>query len=296
MSIRIPQRADREVQDGLRDADQAINDMAIMVGKLRAEIEEVRGLLPVVGATPSHTNLGDVSINGILRVAGATTLASNTLTAPGQMNGYVGVGQSSGMSAASRVVQVHGSLAVGSVIRCYTIDARELIGGGVRIDHPLGEVSYFDTTGTLVTIGSQSNGLTNMVHADLASALTAFDISVTSTPNRFDNGGSNNGTLRYVGDDAYHFHIACTWSASPATGGDLFVFGIAKNGTILQPSRVLQTLTGSETQGNAIHVATTMSNGDYLQLYVGNVTAARNCTLKTVNLFAMGAHHCHCTD
>ena len=149
-------------------------------------------------------------------------------------------------------------------------------------------------TGTAITISAQSNGLTNMVKVNPTTAITVFDMDISTSGNHFDNGGANNGTMRYVAEDTYHFHIACTWSASPATGGDIFVFGVAKNGTVLTPSRIIQTLTGSETQGNAIHVATTMGDTDYIELYVGNLTAARNVTIKTVNLFAMGAHHCHC--
>lgn len=126
MSIRVPQRADREVQDALRDAEQAVSDLQAAVEALRAELAAVRALIPTAGPIPSHTNLGDVTIHGSLHVAGDTTLAGE-LVAPGQLDGFVGVGQTAGMSAASRVVEVHGSLAVGSAIECETLRCRNLI-------------------------------------------------------------------------------------------------------------------------------------------------------------------------
>jgi hypothetical protein len=60
-----------------------------------------------------------------------------------------------------------------------------------RLMLPMGEVSYFDTTGTAVAIAAQSDGSTNMVVVAPASTLNA--------DSEFDNGGSNNGRLRYTG-------------------------------------------------------------------------------------------------
>ena len=124
MSIRVPQRADREVQDAFSDADRVVSVLWKEVEALRSELTALRA--PAAAAPlASHTNLGDVTIHGALHVAGDTTL-SGDLVAPGQLDGFVGVGQTAGMSAASRVVEVHGSLAVGSAIACETLFARNL--------------------------------------------------------------------------------------------------------------------------------------------------------------------------
>jgi hypothetical protein len=145
----------------------------------------------------------------------------------------------------------------------------------------MGEASYFDTTGTLVTIAAQSNGTTNMV---VVAPTTTF-IECQD----FDNGGSDAGRIRYTGNETLHFHCACTWSCLAATGNDVFVLGVAKNGTVVASSKIINTLAANAVQGNAIHVIVELAKNDYLELYIGNLTAGRNATIRSLNLFAMGA-------
>lgn len=147
--------------------------------------------------------------------------------------------------------------------------------------YPMGEISYFSLTGTTVTISGLSDGTTNMVKCSVTSVL--------NTMSDFDNGGANDGRLRYTGKTPRAFHIACTISASPLTTSDEFVFGVAKNGSVFASSKIIQRM-GSTTdaQSTAMHVMITMYPGDYLELYVGNLIAARNVKIKTINLFALG--------
>lgn len=148
--------------------------------------------------------------------------------------------------------------------------------------YPMGEVSYFSTTGTAVTIASQSDGSTNMVV--VAPTSTLADMSMW-----FDNGGANNCRLRYIGNQRMFFHIACSISYAPAGANDTFVFGVAKNGTVLTPSKVLtKVINAGDTRSTALHAYTHLDHDDYLELYVGNTTDADDLTIKTVNLFAMG--------
>jgi len=144
---------------------------------------------------------------------------------------------------------------------------------------PMGEVSYFDTTGTTVTISAQSDGSTNMVKAAVTTAGN-FD-------HEFDNGGADNGRLRYTGAVTKVFHVACTWSSKGAAS-NRYVIGVAKNGTVVAASKVMQDLTTSSVQGNAIHVVVTLATNDYLELYVGNTSGTNNATLMSLNIFAMG--------
>jgi len=151
-----------------------------------------------------------------------------------------------------------------------------------RIAVPMGELSYFDATGTTVDITS---GLTG----DTANLVVCTPTTVLSNDGAFDNGGSNNGRLRYTGAVTKYFHVACTVSVSPATTNDEFVFGLAKNGTLIKASRVVQKMGAtSDTQSTAMHVFVTLATNDYLELYIGNRTAARDVVLKSLNLFAMG--------
>lgn len=143
---------------------------------------------------------------------------------------------------------------------------------------PTGEVSYFNTTGTLITLGSTSDGSTNMV---VVAPATTF-----LNHREFDNGGANNGRLRYTGATTKTFHIAVTISGTPATSPDVFVFGVAKGGTVVAASKVLGSSGG--TQFSSMHSMVSLANNEYIELYMGNTSAGRNFTIKTLNIFAMG--------
>ena len=147
---------------------------------------------------------------------------------------------------------------------------------------PMGEISYFSLTGTAVTIASQSDGSTNMVVVPVVTAL--------SSSFEFDNGGSNNGRLRYTGTDTKMFHIACSISFS---GGptDTFVIGIARSGTVVSACKALRKMgAGGDVGSTAIHCMVTLATNQYLELYVGNTSATNNPTFHTLNLFAMGMY------
>ncbi len=150
--------------------------------------------------------------------------------------------------------------------------------------YPMGEVSYFSTSGTTVTISNQTTdgGITNMVSCAPSSIFAGM-------ADDFDNGGSNNGTLRYIGRTPRLCHIACTISVSPATTSDEFIFGVAKNGTVSVSSKIIQRMGATtDAQSTAMHVVILLNYNDYLNLYVGNMMAGRNVVVKSLNLFALG--------
>jgi len=150
-----------------------------------------------------------------------------------------------------------------------------------RLMLPMGEISYFDLTGTVVTITAQSDGSTNMVKAAPATTL--------NNDKEFDNGGANDGRLRYTGATTRTFHVACTISIAPDSANDTFVCGIAKNGTVVAASKVLmQATTASGIRSTAMHGMVSLATGDYLELYIGNTTDADDCTVHSLNIFAMG--------
>jgi hypothetical protein len=146
---------------------------------------------------------------------------------------------------------------------------------------PMGEISYFSMTGTSISIAAQSDGSTNLVKA--APVTTFVDVM------DFDNGGSDNGRLRYIGVTEKDFHIACTISIASSSANDTFVFSVAKNGTALPAAKVLLKIqNASDIKSTAMHVTTSMTTNDYLEMFVGNTTDADDCTVHTFNLFAMG--------
>jgi hypothetical protein len=149
---------------------------------------------------------------------------------------------------------------------------------------PMGEISFFSGTPKIITISSISNGTTNMVLCNPATVLTTGMMS-----KGFDNGGASSGRLRYTGLTTRVFHVACTISVGPVTSNDQFVFGVAKNGTVLPSSKVIQKTNNSgEIMSTALHVMVTLAQNDYLELYVGNMTAGRNMEIYSINFFALG--------
>ncbi|SHG26044.1 hypothetical protein SAMN05443549_10330 [Flavobacterium fluvii] len=149
---------------------------------------------------------------------------------------------------------------------------------------PMGEISFFNGIPKIITISSPSNGSTNMVLCNPATALTTNMMGVG-----FDNGGANTGRLRYTGATTRVFHVACTISVGPIASNDQFVFGIARNGTVLSTSKVIQKTNNSgEIMSTALHIMVTLAQNEYLELYVGNMTAGRNVEIYSLNFFALG--------
>ena len=157
--------------------------------------------------------------------------------------------------------------------------------------YPMGEVSYFDMTVTALNITIPNQYIETPGALPLNDGMvpcnptTVFD----GMPMDFDNGGSNNGTLRYIGRTPRLCHIACTISVSPATANDEFVFGVAKNGTVVTSSKIIQRAGATtDAQSTAMHVVILLNQNDYINFYVGNLIAGRNVVVKSLNLFALG--------
>ena len=148
---------------------------------------------------------------------------------------------------------------------------------------PMGEISFFSGTPNIINISSISNGASNMVACNPATVLTTDMMGMG-----FDTDGVN-GRLRYTGATTRVFHVACTISVGPFVSNDQFVFGIARNGSVLSTSKVIQKTNNSgEVMSTALHVMVTLAHNQYLELYVGNMTAGRNVEIYSLNFFALG--------
>jgi hypothetical protein len=147
---------------------------------------------------------------------------------------------------------------------------------------PMGEISYFSTTGAIIGISSASDGSSNMKVCRPTTTLL--------NRGEFDNGGSNNGRLRYIGKSTKIFHIACTISGTLDSGTNkTMVFGIAQNGTIKTSSKVLNRISNTtDVQSTSLHVMLTMAPNDYLDFYVGNISSSDDFSFRTFNLVAIG--------
>ncbi|MEI7737078.1 MAG: hypothetical protein WCI49_16530, partial [Ferruginibacter sp.] len=138
---------------------------------------------------------------------------------------------------------------------------------------PMGEISYFSTTGTQISISATTNG--NDANMYLCNPITAFASSMDFSSN-------NAGRLIYIGPTTRKFHIACTLSTSAQTTNDEFIFAVAKNGAFYTSSKIIQRMgtANTDAQSTAIHVVITLATNDYLELYGGNLSG--NGTLHQI--------------
>ena len=129
MSIRIPQNADQETLNAFKDVEQWLHDLEAAqktVTDLGRKIEALQAQVDTPVVTPTFTQLGDTVVTGDLRVEGSTNVRGN-FTAPQALDGLV-VAAPSGTgdaSAAQRVVEVHGSLAVLNSLSAHTTRSRD---------------------------------------------------------------------------------------------------------------------------------------------------------------------------
>lgn len=146
---------------------------------------------------------------------------------------------------------------------------------------PVGQISYFNTTGTAITIAAQSDGSTNLVLVNPTTSLWGSEVEMDSP--------SNVGRLRYTGSLTRNFLVTVTGSFLPATGNDAFVFAIAKGGTAQAASKQLVfTDATTDTVPFSTSALVSLATNEYVELYVGNMTAGRNMTINALSIRAVG--------
>lgn len=230
------------------------------------------------------------------KVTTSTAIGAQPISAKNQANGYAGLDGSTKLNAAQLpTISATGiantpagdiaAITVQTAINELDTEKLALTGGTVtgnitptgRMIMPVGQVDYFSTTGTNVVMAAISDGSTNTVAVNPTSA-ALIDTC-------FDNGGSNNSSLRYTCATTKYAHIAVTASFTPATANDVFVTGIAKNGALGTTCKSLGTSSG--TQVTTIHCIMSLAQNDVVTLRIGNTTAARDAIVKSLNIQAL---------
>jgi len=148
-----------------------------------------------------------------------------------------------------------------------------------RLILPMGEAYYFDSTGTTIAIAGVSDGLSNMVLSNPSTSLSMGSHEFTD----------GSGRMTYTGSTTKMFHAAMTMSVSPTLANDTIVIALAKNGTVIQSSRVIQRLgTTLDVQALSFHSMVELATSDYVEIYVGNMTGADDFVVNTQNMFLLG--------
>lgn len=144
----------------------------------------------------------------------------------------------------------------------------------------IGEISYYNISGTSIVISAASDGLTNYVKINPTTTLS--DYPDFSSP-------LNNGRLKYVGVKNSVFSVDCSISVSPAVSNDLFIFAIFKNGEIITASRTIAHLKSSTDIMNlGLHCPVTIKENDYIEVWGANLSGSADFTVFSLQLVAHG--------
>lgn len=145
---------------------------------------------------------------------------------------------------------------------------------------PVGELSYFNTTGSLISINSSTtDGSSNMFLCNPVTTISSNSVNFNST---------ENGRLQYTGTTKQSFRITATVSAMANSNG-VYLYEFRKSNTSFLPtSRVIEKLILAEEKTTSIPVFVTLEPNDFIELWVGKIDGTGSVTIKSLNLFASG--------
>lgn len=141
-----------------------------------------------------------------------------------------------------------------------------------------GQISYLDiATGMIIAITGISDGTTYYSKINPTTAL--------SNDVNFDNGGSNNGTLRYIGLRTTNYMVSSTISYKPTVTGDKYIFSFAKNSALIDSSKIINdTALLGGTNSVSLSCIVELTTNDTIDIYVANLVNANVLTVFTFNL------------
>lgn len=135
--------------------------------------------------------------------------------------------------------------------------------GDVNLDYPVGSGVSTTTSGTAVKL-----------------------MGTTTSNNlyRFSTGATNN-KLIYLGTKKRYFRAAAAFSfQSSVSAAGVFVFYLAKNGAIINQSKVYCGVTSSDIDAATILSTVELSTNDYIEVWVSRFSGSGNVTTVSLNL------------
>jgi hypothetical protein len=207
------------------------------------------------------------------------------------------------------LVEIDGSLQVGSASLTLPTGAADVIQinestapsgtptGSSVIFCEDGYTKSLDTNGNITALKPNEMGEVymegNATATTIAVGSTFYKVAGTTTlghAHEFDMPANNR--LRYTGAFTRAAHIGCTLSVSSGTANQVIQCKIYKNGSAITGSLIETKLgSGGDVTSTAIHVMAEMATNDYIELYVANITAANDVTVKHYNLFMVTMPH-----
>lgn len=177
--------------------------------------------------------------------------------------------------------------------RIFTSDEKTALEGAASLEYvnslalaaglvppAFGEIYYFNLTGTTIPITSISDGSSNLVKVD---------VTTTMVPSSelFDNGGADNGRLRYTGLTSRLMYVMFQITVSgPASS--VLVTAVTKNGSPVPASKIVQGSGPSATANSVTNtVLVSMATNDYLEVYIGNTTNTNDPVITSMSINAI---------
>ncbi|MBP2284032.1 nucleoside diphosphate kinase [Flavobacterium sp. CG_23.5] len=144
------------------------------------------------------------------------------------------------------------------------------------------------TEGDLVAIADISFDYAIGSGASTSLSSTAVKLAGTTTSNglfRFSTDGGINNRLKYLGIKSRYFRVGGSASFQSTVNGDIYVFYIAKNGTVISQSKIYAKST-STSDIIAVPIGTTISlaTNDYVEVYVMRYSGSGDILTVSMNL------------
>lgn len=111
--------------------------------------------------------------------------------------------------------------------------------------------------------------------------------TLSADVHNFDESGGN-GRLTYVGVADVVLHISCSISMTSGSNNQVTHWRLGKNAVTDDASEVQRKIgTGADVGSTALHLIQSMSQGDYVSLWVRNATGANNVILEVATMQAL---------
>lgn len=237
------------------------------------------------GSAPNSSAMLDVSSSskGLLIPRVSLSSLTDASTLPSPANSLLIYNTNTAITGGAGYYYNDGTSGSPAWVKLVTINAAGIVksttptGDIIALDRPpMGEVSMTgNASGTTIAVQNTYYKV-------------AGTTSFSSESYNFSNGGTSN-RLTYTGASQKMFHIACTLSISAAQSNQVIKAVLYKNGSPLSAGIVQTKLGGTgDVTSTAIHVMTSLSQNDYLELYITNTSGTYALTITDMNMFAMG--------
>jgi hypothetical protein len=246
-----------------KDISKLLINNAGWFGNNSGTYETLQGTFGLVGKTGGFSEVTgvkvgfDVSANPTITGDAVVrdVIFTGTLTSGKYVNGYT-VGSYTGFNFDNRWAINSSGI---------PIEGDAVATGDINFDYPVGS----GASTTLASLGT---------NVKLAGTTTSSDLY------RFSTGGTNN-RLTYLGSKSRYFTASGSISFQSSAGGaGVFIFYIAKNGVVINQSKVYSGVNSSDIDGVPVVATVSLTTNDYIEVWVQRFSGSGNVLTVSLNL------------